>query len=50
LLREGNRQHRAEERIKERREEEKGPERGRNPGMEVTIHAEHLCDENSWIA
>ena len=50
LLREGNRQHRAEERIKERREEEKGPERGRNPGMEVTIHAGHLCDENSWIA
>jgi hypothetical protein len=50
LLRERNRQHRPEEKIKERREEQKESERGRNPGMEVTIHAEHLCDEISWIA
>jgi hypothetical protein len=50
LLGLGNRQRRAEERVKKSREEQKEPERGRSPGMEMIIHAEHLCDENSWIA
>jgi hypothetical protein len=50
LLGVGNRQRRAEERVKKSREEQKEPGRGRSPGMEMTIHAEHLCDEISWIA
>ena len=29
---------------------EDNPERGQGPGMGVSIDAEHLCDENSWIA
>src|SRR5580704_13196076 len=50
LLRPGIWQGACDERKKKRYEKYKGPERGRNPGMRATIHAEHLCDENCWIA
>jgi hypothetical protein len=50
LLSVGNRQRRPKERIKKSREEHKEPGRGPSPGMEMTVHAEHLCDENSCIA
>src|SRR5580700_5811171 len=47
LLSVGNRQRRPDEKVKKSREEDKEPGRGRSPGMEMTIHVEHLCDENS---
>ncbi len=50
LLGDGNRQRRSIEEKNKRREREKEAERGRNPGMRATIHAEHLIDDDSWIA
>jgi hypothetical protein len=50
LLSMANRQRRSDERVKKSREEHKEPGRGRSPGMEMSIHTEHLCDENSCIA
>lgn len=50
LLRAGKRKRGVEKREKQSYEEEREPWRGHSPGMGVTIHAEHLCDENSEIA
>jgi len=50
LLRYRNGQSGPAQGIKKRREKENEAERGRDPGMEAAIHAEHLSDENSWIA
>jgi hypothetical protein len=50
LLRGGNRQDWAAERKEKSREQQNEPEHRCNPGMRVTIHAEHLFDESSWIA
>jgi hypothetical protein len=50
LLRAGNGERGAKKRKKKKREREKEAERGQSPGMRVTVHAEHLSDENSGIA